>query len=187
MFCSISRPMKKIVLVICVILIAVLGVSAQKTAGAKSSNVKVFTEAGVNPLTQYALVEVLDDGTGVRFRPNMDVLLKSIGFKVMYYRCPSDYDDEMVEYLSMRATRKGKGGLTVVELHDGQDLLCTIDFANKDEVDNFVKSMYLSGYRQNDGLFSHPANVAGGCAIYVRVTGNRVRLMLPFEMLPYDF
>lgn len=179
--------MKKIFLVICVVLIAVLDVSARKTTGTRSSNAKIFTETGVKPLTQYALVELSDDRRyGVGFRGNMDDVLKTLGFKVVCYS-PSDSEDEMTPFLSMRATRKGKGGLTVVEFYGGEDPLCVIDFANKEEVDNFVKSMYLSGYRLENGLFSHPANVAGAGTIYVRVTGKRVKLIYPFEMLPYSF
>lgn len=178
--------MKRILLVLSVVLFAIFAVSAQRASAKRSSNGKVFTETGVKPLTQYALVQVFDDGVGVGFRSNMGALLKSIGFKVMTYRRPSHLD-EMDAALRLKATRRGSGGLTVVEYYDGEDRTCTIDFANKGEADNFVKSMQLSGYRLANGIYSHPSNDDGPARIYVRVTGKKVKIMCPFEMLPYNF
>ena len=142
-------------------------------------------DLGVKPLTQYLLVKVVDDGIGVTFRDNIAAQLKSLGFKVTTYQRPPRLD-EMESYLSLKATRQGKNGITKIEMESGgEDPVCTIDFANQAEADKFVESMLVSDYIRDGNLYSHPAN--GLAKIYVKVIGKRVKLISPVEMLPYDF
>lgn len=138
------------------------------------------------PLTQFYLVEVLDNGTGVSFRDNEEMArrLRQIGFKVSTYKRPS-HSDEMATYIALKASRKAKNGTTYITVTRGEDVDCIIDFASKAEISKFVSSMRKSKYEQEGTLFSHPQNCLG--KIYVRVSNLRVKIICPFEMIPYDF
>lgn len=139
---------------------------------------------GVLPITQYLFVEILSDDMGVGFRDNFPEVLSNIGFELEFFEIPKDVG-EMNEYTILKATRKGKGGVTEVVLENGEDLLCTINFANKMELDTFVESMFLSNYIYDGRLFIHPKNNLG--KTYVKVDGLMAQIICPFEMLPYDF
>ena len=165
----------------------------QSGGSAKNGPVKRNADVQIKPLTQYLLVEVHGRTMGVSFRDrdNIDVLLKKLGFRVKTGKmCThiSEEDDDMsgcgCPYLS--ATRPGKTGVTKLEMFGGEDTTCIIDFANQDELDAFVQSMLVSDYTLYNGIYSHPANDDWG-RIYVRVTGLRVKIMDPWEMLPDDF
>lgn len=136
----------------------------------------------VKPLTQYALVEVGDYGVGFRKNDKIASILKGIGFKAKSYNVVSEGE---YEELGLEASRAGNNGTTTVRLTYSEDILCTIHFANQEEVDAFVDSMKKSKYSQEGTLFSHPQNNMG--KIYVRVNGLNVKIISPFEMLPNNF
>ena len=138
------------------------------------------------PLTQFLLVEVLGDDTGVSLRDEEDMArrLRRIGFKVSTYKRPS-HSDVMDPYTSLKASRKAKDGTTYITITSGDDRYCIIDFASKAEVSNFVNSMRKAKYKQEGTLFAHPKNDCG--QIYVRVSNRRVKIIYPFEMLPSEF
>ncbi|MDE5849796.1 MAG: hypothetical protein K2H38_06620 [Muribaculaceae bacterium] len=139
----------------------------------------------VKPLTQYYFVKALDRDMGVKFRDNIAVQLKNLGFEVKTFKRPSHLD-EMESYLSLKATRQGTDGVTKIEMQSGgEDPVCTIDFANQAEADDFVQSMIVSNYQKDGNIYSHPAN--GMAKIFVKVSGKRIKMISPFEMLPSDF
>ena len=67
------------------------------------------------PLTQFLLVQVLDNNTGVSLRGDEDIArrLRRIGFKVSTYKLPS-HRDEFEPYTSLKASRKAKDGTTYI-------------------------------------------------------------------------
>ena len=138
------------------------------------------------PLTQFLLVEVLGDDTGVSLRDEEDMArrLRRIGFKVSTYKCPS-HIEPWEPHTSLKASRKTKDGTTHITIISGEDAYCIIDFASKAEVSNFVNSMRKAKYEQEGTLFAHPKNNFG--KIYVRVSNRRVKIIDPFEMLPSEF
>ena len=138
------------------------------------------------PLTQFLLVEVLDNNTGASLRGDEDMArrLRRIGFKVSTYKCPS-HIEPWEPHTSLKASRKTKDGTTHITIISGEDAYCIIDFASKAEVSNFVNSMRKSKYEQEGTLFAHPKNDCG--QIYVRVSNRRVKIIHPFEMLPSKF
>lgn len=149
----------------------------------------IFMACGIGasaqrPLTQYFLVQAGEYGASFREASDMARVLKSLGFVVnMPRHVASDDEDPMAEYTILSASRKG----TRLTLNNGEDVECVIDFANQKEVDDFVNSLAKAGYRKRGTLYEHPRNRAGFGMIYVRVAGRRVKLIRPFEMLPYDF
>lgn len=161
--------MKKILTLLVITTVLSLGVYAQQ------------------PLTQFYLVEVLDNGIGVSFRDNKEMArrLRQIGFKVSTYKRPS-HSDEMATYIALKASRKAKDGTTYITVTRGEDDYCIIDFASKAEISNFVSSMRKSKYKQEGTLFSHPQNSPCN-EIYVRVSNLRVKIIYPWEMIPDDF
>lgn len=136
------------------------------------------------PLTQYALVEVLDGNLGVGFRSKADVILEKLGFTVKKRDRPADAD-EMEPYISMTAHRQEKDGSTNVVMQNGEDQQITIDFASSKALEAFVESMRKSGYEYEGGIYSHPKNALG--KIYAKVEGSKVKLISPFEMLPNNW
>ena len=138
------------------------------------------------PLTQFLLVKVLGDDTGVSLRDEEDMArrLRRIGFKVSTYKRPS-HSDVMDPYTSLKASRTAKDGTTYITVTREEDTYCIIDFASKAEVSNFVNSMRKAKYKQEGTLFAHPKNDCG--QIYVRVSNRRVKIIYPFEMLPSEF
>ena len=138
------------------------------------------------PLTQFLLVEVLGDDTGVSLRDEEDMArrLRRIGFKVSTYKRPS-HSDVMDPYTSLKASRKTKDGTTYITVTREEDTYCIIDFASKAEFSYFVSSLRKSKYEQEGTLFAHPKNNCG--QIYVRVSNRRVKITDPFEMLPSEF
>lgn len=58
---------------------------------------------------------MLEDGIGVTFRDNFNAQLKKLSFKVTTFQRPPRLD-EMESYLSLKATRQGKGGITKIEM-----------------------------------------------------------------------
>ena len=138
------------------------------------------------PLTQFLLVEVLDNNMGASLRDEEDMArrLRRIGFKVSTYKCPS-HIEPWEPHTSLKASRKTKDGTTHITIISGDDQYCIIDFASKAEVSNFVNSMRKAKYKQEGTLFAHPKNDCG--QIYVRVSNRRVKIIDPFEMLPSEF
>ena len=138
------------------------------------------------PLTQFLLVEVLDNNMGASLRDDEDIArrLRRIGFKVSTYKCPS-HIEPWEPHTSLKASRKTKDGTTHITIISGDDAYCIIDFASKAEVSNFVNSMRKAKYKQEGTLFAHPKNDCG--QIYVRVSNHRVKIIDPFEMLPSEF
>lgn len=138
------------------------------------------------PLTQFLLVEVLDNNMGASLRGNEDMArrLRRIGFKVSTYKCPS-HIEPWEPHTSLKASRKTKDGTTYITVTSGEDRYCIIDFASKAEVSNFVSSMRKAKYKQEGTLFDHPKNDVS--RIYVRVSNRRVKIIDPFEMIPDDF
>ena len=153
-----------------------------------SDTVDVAASARPRPLTQYALV----DGPGFRDTKQLASLLRTLGFKVKIGepRNEGDGDDDVMAYrLLLSATRPGaeKGSVTTLKLEIEEDILMTIDFADGREREAFVESRMKSGHSRNGNKYSHPLNADMSGRIYARVDGNRVRLIYPFEMPPYEF
>ena len=121
--------MKKILTLLVITIALSLGVYAQQ------------------PLTQFLLVEVLDDDMGVSLRDEEDMArrLRRIGFKVSTYKCPS-HIEPWEPHISLKASRKTKDGTTYITVTSGDDRYCIIDFASKAEVSNFVNSMRKAKY-----------------------------------------
>lgn len=142
--------------------------------------------SSVAPLTQYALVEVLDGNMGVGFRTKAGKVLKSLGFTVKEFKRPSNVD-EMTPFVYMTAHRQEPHGSTNIALTASDDQLLTIDFASRDDVAKFVESMLKSGYSCYDGIYIHPENKDGMGQIYVKVLGLKVKMICPFEMLPSEW
>lgn len=142
--------------------------------------------AAVAPLTQYALVEVLDGNIGVGFRAKAGEVLKTLGFTVKEFKRPADVD-EMEPFVFMTAHRQEPNGSTNIAFLSGEDQLLTIDFASRDDVKKFVESMQKSGYEYYDGIYAHPKNKMGLGRIYVKVRGLKVKIISPFEMLPTEW
>lgn len=138
------------------------------------------------PLTQFLLVEVLDNNMGASLRGNEDMArrLRRIGFKVSTYKCPS-HIEPWEPHISLKASRKTKDGTTYITVTSGDDQYCIIDFASKAEVSNFVNSMRKAKYKQEGTLFSHPKNDWG--KICVRVSNRRVKILCPSHTFPDDF
>lgn len=138
------------------------------------------------PLTQFLLVEVLDNNMGASLRGNEDMArrLRRIGFKVSTYKCPS-HIEPWEPHISLKASRKTKDGTTYITVTSGDDQYCIIDFASKAEVSNFVNSMRKAKYKQEDTMFSHPKNDWG--KICVRVSNRRVKISCPSHTVPDDF
>ena len=111
------------------------------------------------PVTQFRLVEVLDNNMGVSLRGDEDIAhrLRRIGFKVSTYKCPS-HIEPWEPYTSLKASRKAKDGTTYITITSGDDRYCIIDFASKAEDSNFVNSMRKAKYKQEGTMFSHPKN-----------------------------
>lgn len=139
-------------------------------------------DSNVQPLTQYALVEVTKYGAS--FRSNMETVLKNIGFNIKTYPEP---DDEMESHIFMKASRDNNGGTTTIIGEHGEDVLLTINFAYQSEVDDFVESMVKAGYKKEGHIYANPHNQSGFGCIYVKVKGLKVTLISPFEMLPNNF
>lgn len=161
------------------------------TASLPESNIKQPSAAAdedeassVAPLTQYALVEVLDGNMGVGFRAKAGEVLKTLGFTVKKFERPADVD-EMAPFVFMTAHRQEPSGSTNIAFKSGEDQLLTIDFANREGVEKFVESMKKSGYVYSDGIYAHPKNSMG--KIYVKVQGLKVKIIFPFEMPPYEW
>lgn len=138
------------------------------------------------PLTQFLLVEVLDNNMGASLRGNEDMArrLRRIGFKVSTYKCPS-HIEPWEPHISLKASRKTKDGTTYITVTSGDDQYCIIDFASKAEVSNFVNSMRKAKYKQEGTLFDHPKNDWG--KICVRVSNRRVKILCPSHTVPDDF
>lgn len=138
------------------------------------------------PLTQFLLVEVLDNNMGASLRGNEDMArrLRRIGFKVSTYKCPS-HIEPWEPHISLKASRKTKDGTTYITVTSGDDQYCIIDFASKAEVSNFVNSMRKAKYKQEGTMFSHPQNDWG--KICVRVSNRRVKIVCPSHTVPDDF
>ena len=138
------------------------------------------------PLTQFLLVEVLDNNMGASLRGDEDIArrLRRIGFKVSTYKCPS-HIEPWEPHISLKASRKTKDGTTYITVTSGDDQYCIIDFASKAEVSNFVNSMRKAKYKQEGTLFSHPKNDWG--KICVRVSNRRVKILCPSHTVPDDF
>ncbi len=142
--------------------------------------------SSVAPLTQYALVEVLDGNMGVGFRTKAGEVLKTLGFTVKEFERPADVD-EMAPFVFMTAHRQEPSGSTNIVFKNGEDQLLTIDFASREGVEKFVESMQKSGYEYSDGMYIHPRNKNGMGQIYVKVRGLKVKIISPFEMLPSEW
>lgn len=138
------------------------------------------------PLTQFLLVEVLDNNTGASLRGDEDMArrLRRIGFKVSTYKCPS-HIEPWEPHTSLKASRKTKDGTTYITVTSGEDRYCIIDFASKAEVSNFVNSMRKAKYKQEGTMFSHPKNDWG--KICVRVSNRKVKIVDPSHTVPDDF
>lgn len=163
------------------------------TASLPESNIKQPSAAAdedeassVAPLTQYALVEVLDGNMGVGFRAKAGEVLKTLGFTVKKFERPADVN-EMAPFVFMTAHRQEPSGSTNIVFKNGEDQLLTIDFASREDVDKFVESMQNSGYEYSDGMYIHPKNKMGMGQIYVKVRGLKVKIISPFEMLPSEW
>lgn len=155
------------------------GVNAKQSASSHGED----KPASVAPLTQYALVEVLDEDMGVGFRAKAGEVLKTLGFTVKEFERPTDVD-EMAPFVFMTAHRQEPSGSTNIVFKNGEDLLLAIDFASREDVEMFVESMRKSGYEYSDGMYIHPKNKEGMGQIYVKVRGLKVKIISPFEMLP---
>lgn len=158
------------------------GVNAKQAASSDGED----KPASVAPLTQYALVEVLDEDMGVGFRAKAGEVLKTLGFTVKEFERPTDVD-EMAPFVFMTALRQEPSGLTNIVFKNGEDQLLAIDFASREDVDKFVESMQKSGYEYSDGMYIHPKNKMGMGQIYVKVRGLKVKIISPFEMLPSEW
>lgn len=156
------------------------GVNAKQAASSDGED----KPASVAPLTQYALIEVLDEDMGVGFRANAAEVLKTLGFTIKEFKRPADVD-EMEPFVYMTAHRQEPSGSTNIAFKSGEDQLLTIDFANREGVEKFVESMEKSGYVYSDGIYAHPQNSMG--KIYVKVQGLKVKIIFPFEMPPYEW
>ena len=140
----------------------------------------MVASAQSQPLTQFYLVEGSGSmGPSFRSQSEMARLLKKIGFKVSAFS--NRYDDEMAEYTALKATRNG----TTLTLRNGEDPIITINFATQREANEFVDSLNKCKYSKSGSLYSHPLNSLG--KVYVRVKGRTIKLIFPFEMLPYNF
>lgn len=158
------------------------GVNAKQAASSDGKD----KPASVAPLTQYALVEVLDEDMGVGFRAKAAEVLKTLGFTVKEFERPTDVD-EMAPFVFMTAHRQEPSGSTNIVFKNGEDQLLAIDFASREDVDKFVESMQKSGYEYSDGMYIHPKNKMGMGQIYVKVRGLKVKIISPFEMLPSEW
>lgn len=158
------------------------GVNAKQAASSDGED----KPASVAPLTQYALVEVLDEDMGVGFRAKAGEVLKTLGFTVKEFERPTDVD-EMAPFVFMTAHRQEPSGSTNIVFKNGEDQLLAIDFASREDVDKFVESMQKSGYEYSDGMYIHPKNKMGMGQIYVKVRGLKVKIISPFEMLPSEW
>lgn len=158
------------------------GVNAKQAASSDGED----KPASVAPLTQYALIEVLDEDMGVGFRANAAEVLKTLGFTVKEFERPTDVD-EMAPFVFMTAHRQEPSGSTNIVFKNGEDQLLAIDFASREDVDKFVESMQKSGYEYSDGMYIHPKNKMGMGQIYVKVRGLKVKIISPFEMLPSEW
>lgn len=158
------------------------GVNAKQAASSDGED----KPASVAPLTQYALVEVLDEDMGVGFRAKAAEVLKTLGFTVKEFERPTDVD-EMAPFVFMTAHRQEPSGSTNIVFKNGEDQLLAIDFASREDVDKFVESMQKSGYEYSDGMYIHPKNKMGMGQIYVKVRGLKVKIISPFEMLPSEW
>lgn len=158
------------------------GVNAKQAASSDGKD----KPASVAPLTQYALVEVLDEDMGVGFRAKAGEVLKTLGFTVKEFERPTDVD-EMAPFVFMTAHRQEPSGSTNIVFKNGEDQLLAIDFASREDVDKFVESMQKSGYEYSDGMYIHPKNKMGMGQIYVKVRGLKVKIISPFEMLPSEW
>ena len=123
---------------------------------------------------------------GVGFRAKAGEVLKSLGFTVKRFERPADVD-EMTPFVFMTAHRQEPNGSTNIAFLSGEDQLLTINFASRDDVDKFVESMKKSGYEYSDGIYAHPQNKDGLGRIYVKVRGQKVKIISPFEMLPTEW
>lgn len=112
------------------------GVNAKQAASSDGED----KPASVAPLTQYALIEVLDEDMGVGFRANAAEVLKTLGFTIKEFKRPADVD-EMEPFVYMTAHRQEPSGSTNIAFKSGEDQLLTIDFANREGVEKFVESM----------------------------------------------
>lgn len=155
------------------------GVNAKQAASSDGED----KPASVAPLTQYALIEVLDEDMGVGFRAKAGEVLKTLGFTVKEFERPTDVD-EMAPFVFMTAHRQEPSGSTNIVFKNGEDQLLAIDFASREDVEMFVESMRKSGYEYSDGMYIHPKNKMGLGQIYVKVRGLKVKIISPFEMLP---
>lgn len=134
---------------------------------------------GPNPVTQYLIVEVSENGNGVYFRHNIEQVLRNQGFRV------KEFSGEDTE--GFTATRNTQYGPTVIqyEFMSDSDVYVTIDCATQYEADAFVESMRKAHYIRNGHLYEHPDN--GYSKIYVKVNGKKITLISPYEMLPNNF
>lgn len=140
----------------------------------------------LRPVTQYSIVETSDYGASLRDRSSISRILTNMGFNVRTFDRPQSMDD-MDDFTELVATRRGDGGSTRIHYSTGEDNLCTIIFANRSELNEFVASMEKSGYSKDGTLYSHPANVPGMGMVYVRIKGLTAKIISPFEMLGTNF
>lgn len=142
----------------------------------------------LHPVTQYSLVTHNRDGAAFREGKNMASILRNLGFTVKTYKS-SDSDDDMSAYTILTASRKGVGGqnTTITFENNGEDNICTIDFADEAERDAFVESMVKAGYKKDGHIYANPRNMAGMNMIYAKVNGRRITMIHPWEMLPSTF
>ncbi len=138
----------------------------------------------VKPVTQYALINTSDYGPGIRDVKQLKSLLTGLGFAVKTNNRPES-EDEMEEYTALTASRKGVDGTTTITYTRSEDNVIYINFANEHELNQFVESMVVSNYSKSGNHYYHPKNNMG--KIGVKVSGNKVTIMDPFEMFPENF
>lgn len=164
-------------------------VAVEKTSEIPADTVVTDTPAiTLQPVTQYSLVTHGEYGAAFRDGKNMASVLRNLGFTVKT-RKSSDPDDDMSACTKLTASRKGVGGQnTTIKLeNNGEDNICTIDFADDAERDAFVESMIKAGYTKEGHIYANPRNVAGMNSIFAKVNGRRITMIHPFEMLPSTF
>lgn len=138
----------------------------------------------LKPVTQYCIVTPTDFGANIRDSKQLKSLLKGLGFEVKTFNRPESMD-EMDDFTELKASRKGVDGTTTISYITGEDRVVYIDFANGHELNQFVESMVVSNYSKSGNKYLNPHNNVS--KVGVRVSGNKVKVIDPFEMLPPDF
>lgn len=134
----------------------------------------------LKPLTQYFLVTIEDSKIFFRGENEMARMLKGLGFNTKVY------DEEVDMDMAAKYLYAYRGNTNINYYMEDGDIYIIINFADRDELSKFIKSLEDSHWNF-DGTYYSKSMPNSYHDIYAKVEGLTVKMIHPFEMIPTNF